>query len=79
MRYTEDVLMPLVAQCLPLACMCSSGRVFSLSMILSVCPPLFGLFVHSVHFQGLIIHLTDRSGEKSSLYSVGGQRLTEMA
>ena len=41
------------------ACMRSRGRVFGLS----VCPPLFGLFVH---FQGLIIHLTGKSGEKSS-------------
>ena len=39
----------------------SKGRVFglsvSLSVCLSVCPPLFGLFERSGHFQGLIIIL----------------------
>ena len=49
----------------------SRGRVFGLSVTLLVCPlvslsALLGLLVHSVHFQGLIIKLTGRSGEKTA-------------
>ena len=49
------------------------GRVFGLSVSLSVCPPFFGLFARLSNSQGLIIDSTGRSGEKS------GSRLTETA
>jgi len=51
----------------PCARMRGRGRVFGLSVGLSVCPPLFGLFVRWGHLQGLNIRLTGRSVDKSSL------------
>ena len=58
------VMAPKSVTSLPCARMRSRGRVFGLSVSLSVCPPLFGLFARSRHSQGLFIHSTGRSGGK---------------